>query len=92
MKLKNAWFVLAVVFCVSMASAQVTGSGTNHAIPIWTGTTTLGNSPIFSAGGNVVIGTTSPAGKLTVVTRSTTLPAITGSSGSTGVSSVYGNG
>ena len=83
MKFKNASFALAVLFCVSTASAQVTGSGTSHAIPIWTGTTTLGNSAIVSAGGNVAIGTISPNGKLTVVSTSATANAISGNANDT---------
>ena len=83
MKLKNASFALAILFCVSMAHAQVTGSGTKNDIPVWTGTTTLGNSVISQLAGNVGIGTKKPDAKLDVVTGSTTQPAITGSSAAT---------
>jgi hypothetical protein len=85
MKLKNACFVLAIVFCVSAAYPQVTGSGTKNTIPVWTGTTTIGNSVINQAAGKVGIGTKKPNAKLDVETTSTTQPAIIGSSGSTGV-------
>jgi trimeric autotransporter adhesin len=93
MKFKNASLALVVVFCVATVSAQVTGSGTSHAIPVWTGTTTLGNSPIVSAGGNVAIGTTTPNGKLTVVSASTTANAVSGSANASSgyASGVYGS-
>jgi hypothetical protein len=81
-KLKNACFALAILFCVSMAHAQVTGSGTKDYVPLWSGTTKLGNSEIFQTGGDVGIGTKKPDAKLDVVTTSTTLPAISGSTAS----------
>jgi hypothetical protein len=88
MKLKNAGFALAILFCVSMTYAQVTGSGTDHTIPIWSGTTTLGDSPIVSDKGRVGVGTKNLDAQLTVVTTSTTVPAVLGissaTSGSTG--------
>jgi len=83
MKLKNACFALAILSCVSVAQAQVTGSGTKNDIPVWTGTTTLGNSVISQSAGNVGIGTKKPDAKLDVVTTSTTAPAITGSANAT---------
>jgi trimeric autotransporter adhesin len=83
MKLKNACGALAILFCVSTVCAQVTGSGKDHTVPIWTGTTTLADSPIVSAGGNVAIGTDSLDAKLNVVTTSTTASAITGTASAT---------
>ena len=45
----------------------ITGSGTADFIPMFTGTTTIGDSSIFqTVGGNVGIATTSPAAKLDV--------------------------
>jgi trimeric autotransporter adhesin len=45
----------------------ITGSGTADFVPMFTGTTTIGNSHIFqTVGGNVGVGTTSPAAKLDV--------------------------
>jgi hypothetical protein len=45
----------------------ITGSGTADFFPIFTGTTTIGNSKMFQAvGGNVGISTTTPANKLDV--------------------------
>jgi hypothetical protein len=83
MKLNNACFALAVLFCVSAADAQVTGSGTANTIPVWTGKTTLGNSAISETGGNMSIGTKKPAARLDVATTSATVPAITGSANAT---------
>jgi len=78
MKLNNPWFTLAMLFCGFIAHAQVTGSGTKNTIPVWTGATSLGNSSISQAGGNVGIGTTSPTATLHVVSKSTTQAAIKG--------------
>jgi len=47
--------------------AQITGAGTKNAIPIWTGSTTLGNSALFQAGGQVKIGGTTPDARLDVI-------------------------
>jgi hypothetical protein len=45
----------------------ITGSGTANFVPLFTGTTTVGNSKIFqTAGGSVGIATTTPASKLDV--------------------------
>lgn len=42
------------------------GSGTSGYLAAFTGSTSVGTSPVFSSGGNVGIGTTAPAAKLTV--------------------------
>jgi hypothetical protein len=45
----------------------ITGSGTADYVPVFTGATTIGDSKIFqTVGGNVGIGTTTPAAKLDV--------------------------
>jgi len=45
----------------------ITGSGTADFVPMFTGTTTIGNSKIFqTVGGNVGIATTTPAAKLDI--------------------------
>jgi hypothetical protein len=64
--------VLLLVWCTLPASAQqapgtITGSGTADFFPIFTGTTTIGNSKMFqTVGGNVGISSTTPANKLDV--------------------------
>jgi len=48
-------------------TSNITGSGTADYVPIFTGTTTIGNSKIYqNASGDVGIGTTSPAATLDV--------------------------
>ncbi len=44
----------------------VGGSGSTNYLSIWTGATTLGNSILFQADGNIGIGTTTPSQKLDV--------------------------
>ncbi|MGA2391456.1 MAG: hypothetical protein ABSF97_21035 [Candidatus Sulfotelmatobacter sp.] len=83
MKMKNAFCTFAILFCASMAYAQVTGSGTTDYIPLWASTTKLESSGIFQTGGNVGIGTKKPDAKLDVVTASTTAAAITGTASAT---------
>ena len=48
----------------------VGGSGTKNFIPIWTNSTTLGNSILFQSSSKVGIGTTSPAAKAEIVVPS----------------------
>jgi hypothetical protein len=50
-------------------AAQVSGGGSTNYIPIWTNSTTLGNSTIFQSFGNVGIGTTTPSATLAVIGR-----------------------
>ncbi|WP_413612442.1 beta strand repeat-containing protein [Bdellovibrio sp. HCB-110] len=49
---------------ISAATVASGGSGTTNYIPAWTGSSTLGNSPIAVSGSNVGIGTTTPAATL----------------------------
>jgi hypothetical protein len=92
MKGKSVCIGFAVVLCISISSAQVTGSGTKGAVAVWTGSTSLGNSPIAAVSGNIGIGTTKPGAKLDVESTSTTKPAVIGASfGTTGsTTGVYG--
>jgi len=47
--------------------AAVTGSGTTHYVPVWTGASTIGNSTLFeSTSGRIGLGTTAPAFTLDV--------------------------
>ena len=51
----------------AVAPATIGGTGTTDFIPLWTGSTTLGNSVLFQAPNNGIgIGTTAPAAKLDV--------------------------
>jgi hypothetical protein len=74
---------------------QAGGGGTTNFIPIWTNSTTLGNSTLFESGGMVGIGTTTPAATLEVfglygTTNSPTAPTILQVSGGNGVRNVSG--
>ncbi len=71
----TAWLcvVLFALGCAPWVPAQqavppppLAGTGTTNFIPIWTNSTTIGNSTLFQTGGNVGIGSTTPAGKLDV--------------------------
>jgi hypothetical protein len=50
----------------SNPSTAVAGTGIMNFLPIWTNSTTLGNSTLFETGGKVGIGNTNPAGTLDV--------------------------
>src|SRR5215831_10196500 len=77
---KSLWFASAVLIFASLAFGQVTGSGTKGAIPVWTGKTSIGNSPIVSVSGSIGIGTKSPGALLDVQSSSTSRPAVNGTS------------
>jgi hypothetical protein len=66
----NAIAAFALLATPLLLSAQVTGNGTPHRIPIWTGTgpgsRTLGNSIIFQTSGLVGFGTISPDARIDV--------------------------
>jgi hypothetical protein len=48
----------------SNPSPTVTGTGTMNFLPIWTNSTTLGNSLLFQTGGNVGVATVTPGARL----------------------------
>lgn len=50
--------------------ATITGNGTAGRIPKFTGASTIGNSALIQKSGNIGIGTSSPANKLTVIASS----------------------
>ena len=52
----------------AVAQTTVTGTGTTNTIPLFTGSSTLGNSNITQSNGNIGIGTTTPIGNLSVAT------------------------
>ncbi|MEM5881763.1 MAG: hypothetical protein QXR71_04260 [Candidatus Aenigmatarchaeota archaeon] len=54
--------------CIQINATQgvVNGSGTANYIPIWSSSSSLGNSIIYQSGGSVGIGTTAPSEKLDV--------------------------
>ena len=81
MSRRYALFAFVVMAGTSVAYSQVSGSGTKYIVPVWTGKTTLGNSSIVSANGNVGIGTGSraPASKLEVSGNDGVNAAILGS-------------
>lgn len=59
--------LLMISFAALSARAQtVTGSGTTNTIPQFTGSTTIGNSPIVQFNGNIGIGTQTPLYPLNV--------------------------
>lgn len=67
------WLVLALMVAGASATAQTTtvtnsNNGTTDTVPMYTGSSTLGNSPISVSGGNVGIGATSPNGGTLTVT------------------------
>lgn len=55
-----------VVGCGVFAQAQVTGSGTENYLPLWTSSSAIGNSRLYQSSGNVGVNTTSPQYSLDV--------------------------
>ena len=78
MRKRKAFFVVLLCFATA-AVAQVTGSGSTNFVPLWTSSTSIGNSSIYQTGGKIGIGTKAPTARFNVVGSSTTLPAIFGS-------------
>jgi hypothetical protein len=66
MKLRVGCVMLMFFSLVLSMTAQVGGSGTTNYIPIWTASSTLGDSTIFQTGGKVGIHTVTPSATLTV--------------------------
>ena len=71
-------FFVALVVGGAQSPAQVTGTGTPGTLPIWNGSTSIGNSLILQISGHVAIGTAAPSAKLHVQSTSSTQPAVTG--------------
>ncbi len=77
MKRSVFWTLVLSLCLVSMGRAQtVSGSGTPGTLPIFTGSSTIGNSLILQHGGSTSIGATSErlGTKFQVITDSTTSP------------------
>jgi trimeric autotransporter adhesin len=83
MKIDGRQCILAVLFCVTTVSAQVTGSGTPGFLSGWKTKTSLTNSLLFQAGSAVGLGTKTPSAKLDVESSSTNQPAILGNNSAT---------
>lgn len=67
---RNLLGLASLLFLGPALNAQTTvttSGGTSNAVPVYTGSSTLGNSPISISGNNVGIGTTTPQGSLQVV-------------------------
>jgi len=64
---KTDWLLTAIsLLPMSLAAQTVTGSGTTGKVPVFTGTSSVGNSNISQSGANTGIGTTSPTNVLSV--------------------------
>jgi hypothetical protein len=83
----HAFFALPILCCVSIAHAQngLIGSGTANTVVVWTGFSSLGNSPITVNGGSVGIGTSTPDAELQVINTTTGLDGISGSGEENGI-------
>jgi hypothetical protein len=67
----------------AIATVSIGGGGTANFLPVWTTSSTLGNSLLFQTGGNLGLGTSTPATPLDVRGTTITFQALT--SGSIGV-------
>jgi hypothetical protein len=70
----------------------VTGSGKKNFVPIWTGTTTLGDSVLFQSGINVGLGTTKPQAKFESVGSATAVLGTSTGNPGTGVAGLAAEG
>src|SRR5216683_975971 len=66
MKFRISSLALTVLSLLLPMAAQVGGTGTTNRVPLWTGSSTLGNSALFQSGGNVGVGNTTPVAILDV--------------------------
>jgi len=63
--MKNRGLAICIAaFAVSAVAQTVTGSGSSGTVPVFTGTSAVGNSPISVLSSNVGIGTTTPQDEL----------------------------
>jgi hypothetical protein len=66
MRFRISGLVVAVLSLFLPMAAQVGGTGTTKYVPLWTGSSTLGNSVLFQSGGKVGVGKTTPVASLDV--------------------------
>src|SRR5947209_1702077 len=66
MKYRISSLTVSVLSLLLPMAAQVGGTGTTNYIPVWTNSSTLGNSILFQTGGNVGVGNTAPSAILDV--------------------------
>lgn len=66
MKFHISRLIVTVLSFLLPMAAQVGGSGTTNYVPLWTNSSTLGNSVLFQSGGNVGVGNTAPLAILDV--------------------------
>jgi len=66
MKYRISSLAVTVLSLLLPMAAQVVGTGTTNRVPLWTGSSTLGNSVLFQSGGNVGVGNTTPVAILDV--------------------------
>lgn len=77
--MKRAARSVLILLCAAPGFAQVGGSGTPNTVPLWTNTTTLGNSAITQNAGNIGIGGAPNGGaKFSVFTANASGEAILG--------------
>jgi len=61
MKVRLVFWAVSLILAVSFFQAQVKGSGTKGKIPVWTGSTTLGDSKITQGSGGISVAGTATA-------------------------------
>ncbi len=66
MKYRISSLAVTVFALLLPMAAQVGGTGTTNRVPLWTGSSTLGNSALFQSGGNLGLGNTTPVAILDV--------------------------
>jgi hypothetical protein len=65
MKFRISELIVPLLLIAQMA-AQVGGAGTTNRVPLWTSSSTLGNSILIQSGGNIGVGNSSPVAILDV--------------------------
>ena len=60
MRHNTTWIGILLLMWATAVYAQVGSTGTTDTIPLWTNSTTLGDSLVFQSSGNIGIGTKTP--------------------------------